>query len=126
MKTFEDVWHDIQIALKTKQPVPTICRTSVNDIIEVSPNGIRVSSRRSKTGKVRSVSKDDFKYVWKILSTEGICTLDNLPKIIGKRSITCAILGKLRYIDAECDRGRISLKLEMQLLTNKQSNAPTF
>lgn len=113
MKTFEDVWHDIQTMLKTEKQVQTICQRSVNDIIEIGLDGIKLSSRRSKAGKLRLISKDDFEYAWKILSTEGVYTLHSLTKIIGRRSITCAILAKLPYVTAECARGRVSLKLKM-------------
>jgi hypothetical protein len=112
MKAFEDVWHDIQILLKSRQQVQTLCQRSVNDVIEVSIDGVRVSSRRSKVGKVRFISKSDFQYVWKILSAEGVYTLQNLTKIIGRRSITCAILARLPYVIGECDKGRVSLKLK--------------
>ena len=115
MKTFEDVWHDIQNIMKAEQKVQTICQRSVNDIIGVSPDGIRVSSRRSKTGKMRFISKEDFEYVWKILSSEGVYTLHGLAQIIGRRSITCAILAKLPSVTAKCDRGRVALKLETKV-----------
>lgn len=115
MKSFEDVWHDIQDLLKIEQQVQTICQRSVNDIIKVGADGIRVSSRRSKAGKVRFISKDDFEYVWQILSTEGVYTLRGLAQIIGRRSITCAILAKLPNVTAKCDRGRVSLKLETKV-----------
>ena len=95
MKAFEDVWLDIQATMKTEKQIRTICQRSVNDLIEISPNGIKVSSHRSKSGKVRLISKDDFKYVWEILSKEGVYTLHDLTRIIGRRAITCAILARL-------------------------------
>jgi hypothetical protein len=109
MKTFEDAWRDIQAILSQRQQVETICQKSVNDIVEVDFSGIRVSSHRSRSGKVRFISKDEFKYVWDILSEKDVHTLASLQKIIGKRSITCAILAKLPYVAAKCDKGKVSL-----------------
>jgi hypothetical protein len=107
MKAF--ACEDIQVILKQRQQVETICQKSVNDIVKVDSSGIRVSSHRSRSGKVRFISKDEFRYVWDILSTKDIYTLDSLQKIIGKRSITCAILTNLPYIAAKCDKGKVSL-----------------
>jgi len=111
MRAFEDVWHDVQRILKTELQIQTICQRSVNDIIGVSPDGVRVSSRRSKAGKVRFISKSDFQYVWGILSQEGVYTLHGLTRIIGRRAITCAILAKLPYVTGECEKGRVALML---------------
>jgi hypothetical protein len=91
--------------------IETICQRSVNDIVEINPYSISVSSHRSKTGKIRCITRDEFKYVWSILSTTGVCTLHDLQRIIGKRSITCAILARLPYVAGECDKGRVSLRL---------------
>ena len=116
MKSFEDVWKDIQTILEPGETVCTICKESVNDIIKVTSSGIKVRSRRSKTGKERFILKDEFKYVWEILSKEGVDTLNGLPRIIGKRSITCAILARLPYVEKECDKGRVSLRLKKKSL----------
>ena len=109
--SFENAWNDIQYVLKKGMKIQTICQRSVNDIIEINPNSISVSSHRSKTGKIRCISRDEFKYVWDILSTRGVYTLHDLQRIIGKRSITCAILARLPYVAGECDKGRVSLRL---------------
>jgi hypothetical protein len=70
-----------------------------------------VSSHRSKTGKIRCISRDEFKYVWDILSKRDVYTLHDLQRIIGKRSVTCTILARLPYVAGECDKGRVSLRL---------------
>lgn len=110
MKRFEDVWEDIQATLKTRRQIPTICRGIVNDVLEVDPNAITVRSR-AFTHKERIIFRKDFEYAWKILSTGSLRSLEDLPALIGKRAITCAILAKLRYVKGECNKGKISLSL---------------
>jgi hypothetical protein len=92
MKSFEEVWKDVQTVCKTRKQIETICQKSVNEIIEANSHVIKVSSHRSKKHKVRVIPKEDFEYVWEILSKEDVCTLDQITKIIGRRAITCAIL----------------------------------
>ena len=89
-----------------------MCQKVINDIVEVSDLRIGVISQKSKTHKTRFISKEEFAYVWKILSSQDIYTLDPINEIIGKRAVTCAILAKLPYVEGTCNKNRVTLTLK--------------
>jgi hypothetical protein len=113
LKSFEEVWSDIKTNLKDdkRKQVQTICKKVVNDIVEIGDLGICVISERSKSHKRRFISKEEFAYVWPLLSSQGVPTLEPLTKIIGKRAVTCAIFAKLTYVKGTCDNNHVSLTL---------------
>ena len=111
MRTFEDVWLDIQNTLRAGQHVRTLCQKVKNEIVEVNPDGIKVRSERSRKRVIRTVTKEDFKYVWDTLSDSGVYKLRSVRWIIGRRAIACAIMSRLPYVDGECDRGMVRLRI---------------
>jgi len=111
MRTFEDVWRDIQSTLRAGQHVKTLCQKVKNEIVEVNPDGIKVRSER--TGAIRTVTKEDFEHVWATLSDlEEFHGLRSVNRIIGRRAIACAIMSRLPYVDGECVQGMVRLGIK--------------
>ena len=111
-KDFEEVWLDIQKALRHRSKISTLCRKIDNLIVEVTPDYITLRSKLSRKGTLRKLSREDFRYVWDKLVEEGIYGLDGIRGIIGRRAIICAIMGLLSYVDAGCINGKIHLRLK--------------
>ena len=114
MRTFEQVWIDIQRTLQDRREVRTICKGFRNEIISFTQNHIVLKSERSKKGVVRKIAKSDFEYVWNKIREGEIYTLDAVHNIIGRRAITCAIIALLDYVEGVCRQGRVHLTLKKQ------------
>lgn len=114
-KSFTNVWKDIQNIITAVDTVKTLCRKVENEIVEVTSYYVSVRSDKPKAGKIagkiRTIKRDDFEYVWKTLVKHSIITLDHITEITGKRAVTCAILNELPYIEGECKSNRVYLKL---------------
>ena len=115
MREFEQVWADIQNVLQDRKEVRTLCKGIRNDIVDVGADYVVLMSEKPVKGvrKERFIAKSDFEYVWNKLASSGVYTLEDISGVRGRRSIICAILALLDYVEGVCDRGKVKLKLKV-------------
>ncbi|MHA1506725.1 MAG: hypothetical protein ACTSR0_06060 [Candidatus Asgardarchaeia archaeon] len=62
--------------------------------------------------KRRYIRKSDFEYVWNKLVSSGVYTLEDISGVRERRSIICAILALLDYVEGTCEWRKVRLKLK--------------
>jgi hypothetical protein len=99
MRTFEEVWHDLE-GLRGKT-VFTLIHNVRNDIIEVDSTGI--IRRSERWGQVKHVDKSAFQRTWEKLIKDGYCRLSDSWKFV------CACIALLTEVEYSLNPGTIWL-----------------
>ena len=99
-KSFNDTWNAITRFAESESVVSTLSHGNDNEI-RVDSGAVQV--RNLNTGEWREIDKEDFRFAFELLSTQGELTLNDIePELAGRKSMVTAILTKA--LDLDFDR----------------------
>jgi hypothetical protein len=110
---FNNVWKLVTSYGHANHTIETLDRHVVNKVIEVTENEIVVMSEESKDGIERHLRREDFRYVWHLLSFRKSLFLDDIdPELRGRKAIIFAILAGAGIPNVSYRLGPLMLHLD--------------
>lgn len=90
---FNNVWKLVTSYGHANHTIETLDRHVVNTVVGVNEDEIVVKSEESKEGIERHIRREDFGYVWCLLSFRKTLVLRDIdPELRGRKAIIFAIL----------------------------------
>jgi hypothetical protein len=109
MKDFENVWEEIIKLIEINNRIETISSKKTNVIEKITPEGLLVTTDKSRLKLVRKEWIED---AWLALLNKKMIIADDIPgRARYRSSFIMALLSKLDYVKAESRPNKLYLKI---------------